>query len=51
MVAAYSGGDGPRMSLNACSHKVSGIAFTGFRKIHDLGGDGLFDAVVAVSNP
>ena len=28
-----------------------GIAFTGLCKIDDLRGDGLFDAVVAVSNP
>ena len=28
-----------------------GIAFTGFCKLDDLGGDGLFDAIVAVSNP
>src|SRR4051794_34115303 len=49
--STYTCGGGLRMSFNACSHKGIGIAFTGVRELQDLRGDGLFDAVVAVSSP
>jgi hypothetical protein len=40
------------MSFNVSSHKISGIAFTGFDKRDELFyGDGLLDAFVAVSSP
>ncbi len=35
------------MSLNACSHKISGL-YSSARKVDDLRGDGSFDAIVAV---
>jgi ElaB/YqjD/DUF883 family membrane-anchored ribosome-binding protein len=37
---------GRRMSFNTSSHKISGIAFTGFGKRDELRGDSLFDALV-----